>query len=366
MVLTRRAYKAISRWLPNEIIAEIIQAAPKSDQASLCRVSKLFHALCLPILYRVVHLQTSASVEAFCTAVLSNTALSELVRSFTSGFGRGPFHLRTGHLVVKSSKSLLQLQCLSVNISLLEQEHLQELLRSTFPHLVQCDLGTHIYHWTSTEREDSLASFLLRHPSLETLHIQDWLYGQIQVWPSTSARIPLRHLQKLRCPVRIVPSIVSDTLKEARLDWYDAEPNEVEAIFVALKSMARMDIPFICRNDSGDKFVFEIMNSLSRNIPHTKVLELKLLESSGNNGTSSELPPNLRKLGVFIVEILSYAPTQHQLGRRSENSSGARGCVSHIGGGSTEKLCMEESGRDMGEIPCKGFHGVDRHLRFYV
>ncbi|KAJ7467476.1 hypothetical protein FB451DRAFT_1401484 [Mycena latifolia] len=84
MVLTRRAYKAISRWLPNEIITEIIQAAPQPDQASLCRVSKLFHGLCLPLLYRVVRLKTRASVEAFCIAVLSNTALTEFVRWFTS------------------------------------------------------------------------------------------------------------------------------------------------------------------------------------------------------------------------------------------------------------------------------------------
>ncbi|KAJ7490808.1 hypothetical protein FB451DRAFT_1389566 [Mycena latifolia] len=83
MVLTRRAYKAISRWLPSEIILEIIQAAPQADRASLCRVSKLFHALGLPVLYRVVHLQTRASAEAFGPTVLSNIALGPLVRSFT-------------------------------------------------------------------------------------------------------------------------------------------------------------------------------------------------------------------------------------------------------------------------------------------
>ncbi|KAJ6548162.1 hypothetical protein DFH09DRAFT_1087283 [Mycena vulgaris] len=48
MFLTRRAYKSISRWLPNEIITEIL-AASQADQASLCRVSKLFYALCRPL-----------------------------------------------------------------------------------------------------------------------------------------------------------------------------------------------------------------------------------------------------------------------------------------------------------------------------
>ncbi|KAJ7619894.1 hypothetical protein B0H17DRAFT_1340776 [Mycena rosella] len=77
MVLTRRAHKAISRWLPNETITEIVQAAPRSDQASLCRVSKLFRDLCLPILYRVVELEADASVADFGATVLSNAALTD-------------------------------------------------------------------------------------------------------------------------------------------------------------------------------------------------------------------------------------------------------------------------------------------------
>ncbi|KAJ7643594.1 hypothetical protein FB45DRAFT_1020425 [Roridomyces roridus] len=57
MVLTRRAHRArmlITLWLPNEVLTEIIRCTPQSDQATLCRVSKLFHALVLPILNREV------------------------------------------------------------------------------------------------------------------------------------------------------------------------------------------------------------------------------------------------------------------------------------------------------------------------
>jgi hypothetical protein len=56
MVLARRADRSISQWLPNEIITQIIQASSASDQAALCRTSRLFHALGVPVLYRVVEL----------------------------------------------------------------------------------------------------------------------------------------------------------------------------------------------------------------------------------------------------------------------------------------------------------------------
>ncbi|KAF7353954.1 hypothetical protein MVEN_01081800 [Mycena venus] len=83
MVLTRRAYKAISRWLPNEVISEIIQAAPPSDQAALCRTSQLFHALGVPMLYRIVVLCHYESIEGFCSTVLANPSkFAGLVRSF--------------------------------------------------------------------------------------------------------------------------------------------------------------------------------------------------------------------------------------------------------------------------------------------
>lgn len=84
MVLIRRGYKSISWWLPDEVISEIIQAAPRYDQAALCRASKLFHALGVRILYRVVDLDDYPSIAGFCLTVLTNTAkFSHLVRSLT-------------------------------------------------------------------------------------------------------------------------------------------------------------------------------------------------------------------------------------------------------------------------------------------
>ncbi|KAJ6585598.1 hypothetical protein B0H19DRAFT_1110245, partial [Mycena capillaripes] len=82
MVLTRRQHKAISRWLPNEIIAEIIQVAPTADRAALCRASKLFHGVGVPVLYRVVNVRRE-STDAFSRTILANRLLAGLVRSLS-------------------------------------------------------------------------------------------------------------------------------------------------------------------------------------------------------------------------------------------------------------------------------------------
>lgn len=83
MVLTRRQHKAISRWLPNEVIAEVMRAAPKPDQAALCRVSKLFHGLATPIVYRVVELKELSFLLKFSSVILSNPNLAGFIRSLT-------------------------------------------------------------------------------------------------------------------------------------------------------------------------------------------------------------------------------------------------------------------------------------------
>ncbi|KAJ7687233.1 hypothetical protein B0H17DRAFT_1332496 [Mycena rosella] len=259
MVLTRRAHKAILQWLPNETITEIVQAAPRSDQASLCRVSKLFRDLCLLILYRVVGLEADASVADFGDTVLSNAALAGLVRSYSVHFPRaGMAHVeRFSQVLVDSSKALVRLEALSIHHMLLTDTHLEMLLRWTFPHLVRCRLGTASSHWNDTEEQDTLASFLIRHPGLENLHIQHIPYALER--SSTSVRIPLPRLQQLRCPPRIIPSIVALRLKRVQLYWNNDDLDEVENTFVALKAMTASDV----------------VDSVSRNLPHTRTLQLQ-------------------------------------------------------------------------------------------
>lgn len=88
MPLTRRTYKppaskTIAQRLPNEILTEIIETMPKPDQLTFCRVSELFHRLCLPVLYRVVVLGDYERAKTFLELIAAHPGRAEAIRSFT-------------------------------------------------------------------------------------------------------------------------------------------------------------------------------------------------------------------------------------------------------------------------------------------
>ncbi|KAJ7612173.1 hypothetical protein FB45DRAFT_1037095 [Roridomyces roridus] len=88
MVLTRSQAASrmrITRWPPNEVLAELTRLLPKAAQAALCRTSKLFHALALPILSRSVFLSTGRlkALEAFCSGMIQNPERATALRSLT-------------------------------------------------------------------------------------------------------------------------------------------------------------------------------------------------------------------------------------------------------------------------------------------
>ncbi|KAJ7687224.1 hypothetical protein B0H17DRAFT_1070333 [Mycena rosella] len=295
MVLTRRAHRDISRRLPNEIITEIAQAAPRSDQLPLCRVSKLFHALTLPALYRDVRIETEASDLAFRSAVMSNNALAELVRSYTLI----SFLSRATPLLVDSLTALTRLEDLRILAFSMTYAHSEELLDCTFPHLTKCRL------FLSTQKLNLLVSFLLRHPRLKILGIQD--IDDMGFWPPT-ARVPLLNLTQLWCPVRLVPSIITHNLQRARLVWNDreVEPSAVEKTSVALKSMASSDTLFVCSNDSCDPNFPEIVDSISRNMPYTTTLLLGLWDFPSSNEITGQLAhclPRFRCLEFLCLHV---------------------------------------------------------------
>ncbi|KAF8155343.1 hypothetical protein K438DRAFT_1862636 [Mycena galopus ATCC 62051] len=281
MVLTRRAYKSISRWLPNEVICEIIQAARPSDQAALCRTSKLFHSLGVPVLYRVVELRSYASIRDFCSVVLANAAkFAGLVRSLTASMytvSPWPRNLDDPGLF-DCCKILLKIENLSFEGHELHKMR-QQLLSSTFPCLVGCTLSVVPgVPWTSAQ-QDTIASFLTRHTALKSIRIEKYpsegyLQSEIQSWPSTSARIPLLNLQHLRAPPKLLFAIITTRLKEVRLTWEKFEP--VEPTFTALRSLTRSEIPFICSIRCWHQHCEEIVESFSKHMPHTRTLQMSV------------------------------------------------------------------------------------------
>ncbi|KAJ6548240.1 hypothetical protein DFH09DRAFT_1320565 [Mycena vulgaris] len=333
MVLTRRAYRAISRWLPNEIITEIILAAPQADQASLCRVSKLFHALCRPLLYRVVHPNTYDSLMTFSSTIISDPALAEFVRSFkVVRHGTRAQRLLepdTSRLLVHSSKCLPRLEQLSIDSGLLQGEHISELLAWTFPHLVRCSLGILDQNGLgSPEHEYTLGAFLIRHPALTYLHIEDASSSAMDIWPAAAGRIPLLHLRHLGCPYNLVPAIISRGLQEARISWshfYDVPNVEVETVVVALAAMTRPDVPFACCNSACDSYFSELVDSISRIIPHTRALQMRVIFPDMFNvetiSTQQLLACLPRFTGLIFLSIESLFPRRGVL---PEDNSEAR------------------------------------------
>ncbi|KAJ7036592.1 hypothetical protein C8F04DRAFT_1394176 [Mycena alexandri] len=276
MVLTRRAYKSIARWLPNEVISEIIQAAPPHDQASLCRTTTLFQGLGVPLLYRVVDLKTVASVEAFCSTIASHTAkFAKLVRSLTVDAHAFQYIYQLIVPLFECVKVLLDIESLYIlGPPAYMQGPAQEWSSLTLPRLLYCTLYTSDRHWTSNEGLGTLSSFLVRHPTLKSVTIRD--SAQFE-WPSTAARIPLPNLQRICAPAKVFPRIIVDGLKEARLEWEFRDEVHMwppEPIFLALKATTRRENSFVCSIFCSNFELPSIMASASMHIPHAKALRI--------------------------------------------------------------------------------------------
>ncbi|KAJ7500517.1 hypothetical protein B0H11DRAFT_783827 [Mycena galericulata] len=264
MVLTRRQSKSILRRFPNEIIAEIIQSAPQADVANLCRVSKLFHGLGAPVLYRVVDLG-SLTVVTFCHAILSNPVLPGLVRSLS--YRNYELDCPIG-IFLSALRLLIHLANLSVRLCILEDDY-DAFLQLPFPRLVSCHLDLDM-----TGNRFGVSSFLIRHPILESFSTS----MPLEVAPAS--QILLTNLRRFRGPAGLIPFIISQELRAARLHWGSTSDPDVEARIVALASMTRPHSPFIsCHHGVID--IVTIIGSLSRNIPHTATLHIMKMQPDG-------------------------------------------------------------------------------------
>ncbi|KAJ7100513.1 hypothetical protein C8R44DRAFT_859384, partial [Mycena epipterygia] len=277
-ILTRRAYKAISRWLPNEVLTEIIQAVPKlADQASLCRVSKLFYDLCLPVLYRVVHLDVKLhSAVTFSSSLKENSTRADAIRHLIVTHiavhsGPPPDRGVVTKTITESLKFMRRLEHLSMYPVVWDKDHdyRPTLLQYTFPGLLSCVVAMSFME--DDPYTDLLGSFLSRHLELIRLRV----VGDLVRAPST--RISLGNLQYYQGPAVLLISLdVGIGLREAQIHWSSNEIDDLENIILALKSLTRNDIPFTCCNEYWDDDVDapQIMDLISRNIPYTKTLRL--------------------------------------------------------------------------------------------
>ncbi|KAJ6608053.1 hypothetical protein B0H10DRAFT_2069157 [Mycena sp. CBHHK59/15] len=309
MVLTRRGYKEslkeIIRWLPNEAITEIIQHTSRVDQVALCRVSKLFHGLCLPVLNRVVHLNELLTASAFLSSLIDNPTRAESVRSFSVFYFvvawqvlSRIYSLYSGRRLILSPGRfpsnwpeefserlltclilMLKLEQLSMHPYMMRTHHMRALLEQrTFPRLLGCDI---IPRATPTidsavPAEDllALASFLTCHPTLTRLRVP----SRNRIATSPAVRMALPNLEYYDGPAYLVPRLVTCRLKGARLWWQRQDETAVEHIIAALGSLTRPDIPFHYVHEyEGDYYqsIQLVTQAVATHIPQTRTVLMR-------------------------------------------------------------------------------------------
>ncbi|KAF8144193.1 hypothetical protein K438DRAFT_2029279 [Mycena galopus ATCC 62051] len=289
-MMLRPAYesKTISQWLPTETLIEIIQTLPKIDQLTLCRVSELFHDLCLPAINRVVVLRDYDRAKAFLEGMLENPSRVDAIRSFTVTDRARILHYtpedRTktvsfADLLISSVKLMVpQLEHLSICPDLLETDHGIALQLYTFPRLLSCQISP---FWVTSARDsetqvsmlasDALGAFLQRHPGLTHLHA----FGhRLPLDPSPTLRIQLPNLQHFEGEATLIPAMMAHELREARLYWSGRE--DIERTVVALRSITSPDIPFVSINNGTETHqCTALVEALATHIPNIKTLHMR-------------------------------------------------------------------------------------------
>ncbi|KAJ6511004.1 hypothetical protein C8R45DRAFT_1068846, partial [Mycena sanguinolenta] len=273
MVSTRRASMIIPSRLPNEILLQIIQLCPKADQASLSRISKLFHDLCLPILYRVVKFnRPSDAVTWFCSAVIKDPPRADFVRSFTVDFSyEKPLR---GDLLLSSLKLMRRLEHLFLSERALDgPQHSILLKKCNFPHLISLDIWS---SWRLGKElgSDLVAAFLARHSTLKRVHIRP----STKIDASQSIRVSLPNLEFYEGDAGFILSIVASDLKGAKLTWSDN--TDTEKIILGVSSMIKPNVPFVFshkfRGDYRSNTIFsQIVTSMSRHLRHARTVQLQ-------------------------------------------------------------------------------------------
>ncbi|KAJ7478678.1 hypothetical protein B0H11DRAFT_2028278 [Mycena galericulata] len=269
MVLTRsarRAQKDITRLFPDELITEIVRNAVRADQATLCRVSKLFQSLSLPVLNRTVVLNTfnSKIPRAFCSALIANPGRADTIRSFTFVF-RSPAY---EDLFLEAMKLMTRLERLSI-----AKTPVLSLLH--FPRLISCGvqiLGSDV---DGISGADIVSQFLTRHPTLT--HVE---MNSLQARP-VEERIPLPNLCHYGGTALAIPEICLCRLRTTRLNWFlPAGTPTIDQIILALNALTTLDRPFVSSHYcfTGVKHLV-ILKSLSTHMPHTTTLQMRFIHS---------------------------------------------------------------------------------------
>ncbi|KAJ6510752.1 hypothetical protein C8R45DRAFT_1068692 [Mycena sanguinolenta] len=279
MVLTRRAHRErmeISRWLPNEVLVQIIQHTPKAEQAILACVSKLIRDLCLPVLYRVIKLEYSSAITSLCSVIINNPSRADAVRSCTLDVYDEPQdNVVRSDLILATLKLMSRLEHLSISPFALDSGHCLMLLEQcSFPQLISCDF------WVPSDSldlsltpSDLAVGFLIRHSTLRRVHF----HSDHRMVPCQPVHVSLPNLELYEGDAAFIPLIDASGLKEVALTWRRMDDDNLDIeVITGLNSMTKPDSPFISSHRSRYwEDLRQILTSVSKDMQHTQSLRLQ-------------------------------------------------------------------------------------------
>ncbi|KAJ7612213.1 hypothetical protein FB45DRAFT_940106 [Roridomyces roridus] len=325
MVLTRRAHRArmlITRWLPNEVLVEIIRHSPPPDWVALCRVSKLFHALTLPTLLRAVHLdmETPDKVASFCHSVIHNPERVGHIRTMRL-INKEHHDARLWHydLLMDTLQLMQQLETFHFTEyrEVTTQKILLRLGSLTFPHLKTL----YVLHSHRHLHDSTLRDFVNRHPRLTQLIL--WEPDTHPGYDWVGICLPnLRQYQGTGRP-NFLLALYPHILTGAWLFWFpSANPDHV---FEPLKRLTHSHQPFVLSNDFilwDDDEVLRCLVSASSHMPWITSLRMRSWEVEETGTTAiRNIKIELSKFTHLIYLALDF----HGSGHNSESVVNAFG-----------------------------------------
>ncbi|KAJ7244098.1 hypothetical protein C8J57DRAFT_1365456 [Mycena rebaudengoi] len=265
-MLTCRAAKCILRFLPNELLTEIIANAAPADQVALCRVSKLFSRLVHRVLYRTITL-------ALPRAVL----LALLVKSFDISASKlNGTHIHPLDLISAALACTTNLETLNFIFARGASPFIECIDSRTFPALRCLVLRADL------DAEPALLAFLHRHPLLGVLK----LFGPAEPFAALLSTIGmpcLLDLNYLKATAAVFPVLLATSgssaplyLTAAEIDWKLVGPLDALPPLRALTAHSASLTKLVCFCSGPN---LDLIPLVAQNFP--RLVVLKVHASSG-------------------------------------------------------------------------------------
>ncbi|KAJ7118097.1 hypothetical protein C8R44DRAFT_982849 [Mycena epipterygia] len=308
MVLTRRASKSIIRWLPNELLSEVMLHLSRPDLVALCKTTRLTNALAIPFLYCVVVLSTLPEIENFLST-LKRYADSPVPRmDHVRQFSLPSLKLELPPDLVKEITSLLtvlpNLRCLDL---LLSQTQFSDTLRHAhFPHLSTFDA------FVSPDTSALLSAFI-KHPTITVLHLHRTTISIPELPP-----IYLPHLTQFSGASSFAPSLVgvadTNSLRRMHIKWF---PDDLE-MDGALTALTRIVAPWhVLVADVADIAVLAFLDRLAVYMPKLGMIAFRRIAGT----TSGRIPlDHAREIATKLGHFTALASLEF-LGFEDDNES---------------------------------------------